>query len=703
MILSLQHYLPQLSRLLVRHVLSQHQNLSAKLVLYHDPSAQLSYMELSQKFYEAMKACTYLKSTPIAQKLHAQLIYTSLDSSIFLQNHLLHLYSNCNLINDACWIFNSIENHNSGRMSEAEKLFREMPERDSVSWTAMMLGYFHNKQAENTVNMFSLMVRNGNYADDPFSSTCAMKACSNLGYTKLALQLHGLSGKVNYAERVFLRIPNPSLFCWNRMIYGYSKLYGMPERDCVSWNIMISIFSQHGSGVQSLNMFVEMWNQGIKSNSMTYATILAISSQVIRMELTLDAFIGSGLVDMYAKCGCLEFAKWVFDGLKEQNAVSWTSLISGFAQFWLEEEGLLLFNQMREASVALDEFTFTTIPGVCSAQKDASIGEQLHGSTIKSGVDSRECCCYNMGNIEKAWNYFDKMPERNIIAWNTRLGTYTQHGFREEGLKLYTVMRRQGVKPDWIIFATSISAFANSVVTMYSRCGRIEEAHKIFDFIHGKDLISWNAIMAGYAQMSNGQGRKVIEIFENMLKTKCLPDHISYVSVLSGCSHSGLVIEGKHYFYSMTEDFGISPTSEHFACMVDLLGRAGPLEEAKNLIDGMPFKPNVAIKGLCSNLLDLNEDDSGNCGKLDGLADVRKLMKEKGIRKNLGSSWIEVENRVHVFTVDDTIHPQIKDIYRMLEVIIKKIEDIGSYTNAITSLHSRLSRNKLIVSVEHLI
>ncbi|KAG2683400.1 hypothetical protein I3760_10G029700 [Carya illinoinensis] len=839
MILSLQHYLPQLSRLLVRHVSSQPQNLSAKLVLYHDPSAQLSYMELSQKFYEAMKACTYLKSIPIAQKLHAQLISTGLDSSIFLQNHLLHLYSNCNLINDACRIFNSIENHNvfswntmitglveSGRMSEAEKLFGEMPERDSVSWTAMMSGYFHNKQPENTVNMFSLMVRNGNYADDPFSSTCAMKACGNLGYTKLALQLHGhvekfdfesdaymaiqnsimdmyiKSGKVNYAERVFLRIPNPSLFCWNSMIYGYSKLYGvgsalglfdqMPERDCVSWNTMISIFSQHGSGVQSLSMFVEMWNQGIRPNSMTYASVLSactsiydlewgshLHARVIRMEPTLDAFVGSGLVDMYAKCGCLEIAKRVFDGLTEQNAVSWTSLISGFAQFGLEEEALLLFNQMREASVVLDEFTFATILGVCSAQKDASIGEQLHGCTIKSGMDSsiavgnavvtmyatcgnaqKANCVFelmptkdiiswtamitvfsHMGNIEKARNYFDKMPDRNIVTWNTMLGTYTQHGFWEEGLKLYTVMRRQGVKPDWITFATSISAcadlatlklgiqivtqakksgfcsnvsVANSAVTMYSRCGRIEEAHKIFDFIHGKDLISWNAIMAGYAQ--NGQGRKVIEIFENMLKMKCSPDHISYVSVLSGCSHSGLVIEGKHYFYSMTEDFGISPTSEHFACMVDLLGRAGLLEEAKNLIDGMPFKPNVAIWGALlsacrthqdsklaeyavNNLLELNAEDSGSyillantytdCGQLDGLADVRKLMREKGIRKTPGCSWIEVENRVHVFTVDDTNHPQIKDIYRMLEAIMKKIEDIGSYTNAITSLRSQ--------------
>ncbi|KAE8037377.1 hypothetical protein FH972_009966 [Carpinus fangiana] len=833
---SLNHRLPQLLRLLVRHVSTQQQNLSTKLVIFYDPSAQLSYMELSQKFYEAMKACASLKSTPIAQKLHAKLISTGLDSSIFLQNHLLHLYSNCNLINDACRVFMNIEHRNvfswntmisglvgSGRMSEAEKMFEEMPERDPVSWTSMMSGYFHNGQPENTVNMFSWMIRDGNCVDDPFSFTCAMKACGSLGYVKLALQLHGLvekfdfgsnmymaiqnsimdmyikSGNVSHAERVFLRIPDPSLFCWNSMIYGYSKLYGvesaldlfnrMPERDYVSWNTMISIFSQHGFGVQSLSMFVEMWNQAIRPNSMTYATVLSactsiydlewgvhLHSRIVRMEPAVDVSVGGGLVDMYAKCGCLESARRVFESLMEQNAVSWTSLISGYAQFGLEEEALILFNQMRKAPVALDDFALATVLGVCSGQKYVSIGEQLHGYTIKSGMDNSVAVgnavvtmyakCGNaqkanhafelmrirdiiswtamittfsqIGDIEKAHKYFDKMPERNVITWNSMLSTYTQHGFWEEGLKLYTIMQRQGVKPDWITFATSISAcadlailklgiqivtqaeklgfcsnvsVANSVVTMYSRCGRIEEAQKVFDMIYEKDLISWNAIMAGYAQ--NGQGRKVIDIFENMLKMKCSPDHISYVSVLSGCSHSGLITEGKHYFYSMTKDFGISPTSEHFACMVDLLGRAGLLEEAKNLINGMPFKPNVAIwgalLGACRthrdselaefavrNLLELEVEDSGSyillantyldSGKLEGVADVRKLMREKGMHKIPGCSWIEVKNRVHVFTVDDTNHPQIKDVYRMLEEIMKKIEDTGSYINVRSSL-----------------
>ena len=657
---------------------------------------------------------------------------------------------------------------------------------------------------------------------DPYSFTCVLKACGCLGYAHLALQLHALvvklrlgtqtciqnavvdmyikCGAIGLAESVFFGIEEPSLFCWNSMIYGYSKLYGahqaldvfvrMPERDSVSWNTLISVFSQHGLGVQCLCLFVEMCNQGFKPNFMTYGSVLSacasicdlewgahLHARILRVEQGLDAYLGSGLIDMYAKCGRLGLARRVFDGLGEQNEVSWTCLITGVARFELEEDALALFNQMRQASAVLDDFTLATVLGVCSGESYAAIGELLHGYTVKSGMDSsvpvgnaiitmyakcgnaekaysafrlmplRDTISWTAmitafsqnGDVDRARECFDLMPERNVITWNSMLSTYIQHGFLEEGLKLYVLMRRKGVEPDWITFASSIRAcadlavvklgmqvvshaikfglssdvsVANSIVTMYSRCGQIKEAQKVFDSIHGKNLISWNAMMAAYAQ--NGLGRKVIETFEDMLKTECKPDHISYTSVLSGCSHMGLVVEGKHYFDSMTKVFGISPTNEHFACLVDMLGRAGLLDQAKNLIDEMPFKPNAtvwgALLGACrihhdsqlaetavKNLMELNVEDSGGyvllaniyaeSGELEGVADMRMLMKVKGIRKNPGCSWIEVGNRVHVFTVDDTNHPQIKDIYIKLEEMMKKIEDTGRYVRVVSSAH----------------
>lgn len=713
---------------------------------------------------------------------------------------------------------------NSGRMSEARDLFDQMPLRDSVSWTTMISGYCQNGYPSHSIKTFiSMLVDSNDLNYDVFSFTCVMKACGCLGYTNLALQLHAhvikklhlgtetsiqnaivdmyiKCGAINLAESVFFNIENPSLFCWNSMIYGYSKFYGaqkalhlfarMPERDAVSWDTLISVFSQHDLGVQCLSMFVEMWNQGFRPNFMTYGSVLSacasifdlewgthLHARILRMERGINAYLGSGLIDMYAKCGCLGLARRVFHSLGERNEVSWTCLITGVAQFGLEEDALALFNQMRQDSVVLDDFTLATVLGVCSGQNYGAIGELLHGYAIKSGMDSSvpvgnaiitmyaKCGNTEKANlafrlmplrdtiswtamitafsqnedIHKARECFDTMPERNVITWNSMLSTYVQHGFSEEGLKLYVLMQRNGVKPDWITFATSIRAcadlaviklgiqgvshalkfglssdvsVANSIVTMYSRCGQIKEAQKVFDSIYVKNLISWNAMMAAYAQ--NGLGRKVIETFEDMLKEGCKPDHISYIAVLSGCSHMGLIEEGKHYFDSMAKVFGISPTNEHFACMVDMLGRAGLLDQAKNLIDGMPFKPNAtvwgALLGACrihhdsrlaetavKNLMELNVEDSGGyvllaniyaeSGELEGVADMRMLIKAKGIRKSPGCSWIEVDSRVHVFTVDDTNHPQIKEIYMKLEEMMRKIEDTGRYISVVPSAH----------------
>ncbi|XP_065880623.1 pentatricopeptide repeat-containing protein At2g13600 isoform X2 [Euphorbia lathyris] len=743
------------------------------------PSSQeLNFSPLFQKFHQSMKDCA---SVSIARKLHAQLISKGLNSSIFLQNNLL------------------------GKIGDAKKVFDEMPERDSVSWNSMMSAYFRNGDPEETVVNFVYLIRYSAFLANMLSFSCAMKACGALGYSNLAFQLHGLAekfgfssdltigdsvidmyikcGAVNYAEKVFLRIPNPSLFCINSMVYGYSRAYGvgkaldlfnrMPERDCVSWNMMVSILSQRGIGVPTLCIFVEMWTQGFRPNSMTYASVLSICTsfgylewgthlhaRVVRMEPVLDVYLGNGLINMYAKSGCLELAKRVFDSLTNRNAVSLTCLIDGIANCGFDEEALLLFNQMREVPVVFDEFTLVVILKICSHSNYISIGRQLQAFTIKTATDSfvpvgnalvtmySKCgdiqsaslafhfmpvrniiswtsiitAFSQVGDVEKAEAFFEKMPERNVITWNSMIGMYTQHGLWEYGFKLYVQMQRECVMPDEITFATSISgcadlamlklgiqivaqaeklgcgsdvSVANSVVTMYSRCGQIEEAAKVFDTISVKDLVSWNSMMAGYAQ--NGQGRKVLEIFGNMLRLKCIPDHISYVSLLSGCSYSGLVTEGKHYFKSMSEDYSISPTDEHYSCMVDLLGRAGLLDEAKNLIDEMPFKPNAdvwrAFLGSCKthgnaelaefalrNLLELDVHDNrslillahiySESGKAEGVADVRKLMKKRGIHKNPGCSWIEVDNRVHVFTVDETSHPQIKDIYSMLDAIL---------------------------------
>ncbi|XP_050214354.1 pentatricopeptide repeat-containing protein At2g13600-like [Mercurialis annua] len=806
-----------IGNLLWRQFINPHRRHPLVLIrLFSDQQSQSQYIQLSQQMCESMQVCS---STPTARKLHAQLISTGLCFSIFLQNHLLHMYFNCHSLHDATLVFSAMEFPNvftyntmitglgnAGTIGKAKEVFDQMPHRDSVSWNSMMSAYFRNGKYEDVLEVFVFMFRNFTCFINLLSFSCAMKACGALACFRWASQLHGIaekfdfgranlsirisvldmyikSGKISHAEKVFLSIPNPSLFCFNSMLYGYSNSYGigkalnlfnrMPERDNVSWSTMISVLSQHGLSVPSLSMFIDMCTQGFRPNSMTFACVLGactsicdikwgthIHAWMVRMGTIIDVYVGNGLVDMYAKFGRLDLARRVFNSLIEHNAVSWTSLINGTAHCGNEEEALLLFNQMRQIPIALDEFTLAIILKVCSHPNSVFIGSQLHAITIKTGMASfvtvgnslitmySKCddpqkaisvsemmkvrniitwtaminAFSKAGDVKNAQACFEKTPDCNVITWNSMISMYIQHGFWECSLKLYVQMQRERIIPDDITFATSISAcadlamlklgtqiivqaeklgfgsdvsVANSVVTMYSRCGQIDEAQKVFDLISMKNLVSWNSMIAGYAQ--NGHGRIAIEIFKSMLRMEYKPDHITYISVLSGCSYAGLVTEGKHYFDSMTKDYGILPTHEHFTCMVDLLGRAGLLEQAKTLIKEMPFMPNVDVLGAllsackihwnsklaefaAKNLLELDVDKSGgcillahiysDCGKLEDVADIRKLIKDKGIQKNPGYSWIEVDNQVNVFAVNETNHPRIKEIWTMIDVVV---------------------------------
>ncbi|KAL5984600.1 hypothetical protein ACLOJK_041909 [Asimina triloba] len=354
--------------------------------IYSHVSRQASYMGLSRMLFEAMTACANLRSVGSARKIHAHLISIGLDSSIFLQNHLLNMYSNCGLIDDARQVFYGIKNPNvfswntfitgcanSGLLDEARKLFDEMPERDSVSWNVMMTAYTRAGQCEKAIKVFVSMIRGANCVPDPFTLGCVLKACGNLDFLDLGLQLHGLSLKldlgrergqfvetsildmyvkcdaIDLASRVFKQIDNPSSFCWNSMMMALSKSFGvehaldlfsrMPEQDIISWNTIISILSQHGYGTETLHMIVEMESQGFKPNSMAYSSALSactcvcdldwgkhLHARMVRFDLGSDVFAASALIDM---AGLLEQAKRIIDEMPmEPSAGVWGALLA---------------------------------------------------------------------------------------------------------------------------------------------------------------------------------------------------------------------------------------------------------------------------------------------------------------------------------------------------------------------------------------
>jgi len=326
------------------------------------------------------------------------------------------------------------------------------------------------------------------------------------------------------------------------------------------------------------------------------------------------------------------------------------------------------------------------------------------------------------------------MSERNVVSWNALIAGYTQNNNGEDALKLYSQMQGIGMKPSAFTFSSILSACAslavmeqgkwvhahiiktgckldvfvgNALVDMYGKCGCIEDARQVFDRLPRRDVVSWNAMITVCAQ--HGHGKEAVRLFENMQLAGLNPNRITILCVLSACSHAGLVNEGRFYFDSMNSKHGITPTADHYACIVDILGRAGHINEAEDLINRMPIEPTAgiwgALLGACrvhgnmdvgkraaECLFELEPHDAGPrvllsniyaaAGRWDDAAKVRKMMKESGVKKEPGCSWVEVENTVHTFVVNDRSHPLTEKIYAMLKDLNGKMKEAGYVVEA---------------------
>lgn len=309
------------------------------------------------------------------------------------------------------------------------------------------------------------------------------------------------------------------------------------------------------------------------------------------------------------------------------------------------------------------------------------------------------------GNIEDASQMFENMPERNFVTWSAMITGYTQVEYYEESLKLFLKMQQAGMKLNQCTLSSIVSACANlaimeqgkqihalvikmsfesdilvesALIGMYSKSGNLDDAHNIFDNMSDRNIVSWTAMISGYAQ--HGFAYKAVQLFEQMQHEGIRPNHITFIAILSACSHGGLTKEGWHYFDSMARDHCIEPSMEHYACMVDLLCRSGLLHEAEYFISKMPFEPDAVIWGIllgacrshvnpvvgkraAERLFLLEPDNTGAyvllsniyaaAGMWDDVAKVRMVMKNKELKQTKGCSWIEIKNRVHVFHVGD--------------------------------------------------
>ncbi|KAJ9681717.1 hypothetical protein PVL29_017885 [Vitis rotundifolia] len=523
----------------------------------------------------------------------------------------------------------------------------------------------------------------------------------------------------------------------------------MPERDVVAWTAMIAGYTSCNNRTHAWMVFCEMMNEELDPNAFTISSVLKACKGMkclpygrlvhgLAIKHGLDGFIyvDNALMDMYATC-CVSMddACMVFRGIHLKNEVSWTTLIAGYTHRDDGYGGLRVFRKMLLEEVELNPFSFSIAVRACTSIGSHTFGEQLHAAVTKHGFESNlpvmnsildmycRCSCFSEAN-----RYFYEMNQRDLITWNTLIAGYERSN-PTESLYVFSMMESEGFSPNCFTFTSIMAACAtlaflncgqqihgriirrgldgnlalsNALIDMYSKCGNIADSHQVFGGMSHRDLVSWTAMMIGYG--THGYGEEAVELFDKMVRSDIRPDRVVFMAILSACSHAGLVDEGLRYFKLMVGDYNISPDQEIYGCVVDLLGRAGKVEEAYELIESMPFKPDECVwgpfLGACKahrfpnlgklaahRILDLRPNMAGTYvmlsniyaadGKWGEFARLRKLMKRMGNKKETGRSWVEVGNHVYSFVVGDEVGSKIEGIYQVLENLIGHMKESG--------------------------
>lgn len=485
----------------------------------------------------------------------------------------------------------------------------------------------------------------------------------------------------------------------------------------------------------------------LKSSS-SVSCCRVIHARVIKSLDYRDGFIGDQLVSCYLKMVATPDAQLLFDEMPNKDIVSWNSLVSGFSKRRQLGNCMSVFCKMKSAmELELNELTFISVISACASAKAWDEGQYVHCCAVKLGMELEVKvvnALINMygkfGSVDSAFKLFWKMPEQNMVSWNSMVAVCTQNGMPNEAIHYFDMMRANGLFPDEATMVSLLQACENlplgrlvealhgmiftcglnenvanvtTLLNLYSKLGRLNDSHKVFAEISQPDKVAWTAMLAGYAM--HGSGKEAIEFFERIVREEGMePDHVTFTHLLSACSHSGLVKEGKYYFQIMSDVYRIQPRLDHYSCMVDLLGRGGLLNEAHELIKHMPFEPNSgvwgALLGACrvhrnidlgkeaaENLIALDPSDPRNYIMLSNIysaaglwrdaSKVRALMKTKVLTKNPGCSFIEHGNKFHRFVVDDYSHPDSHKIHKKLEELMRKIQEIGFVPETESILH----------------
>lgn len=551
---------------------------------------------------------------------------------------------------------------------------------------------------------------------NPYTINEIVSWCAQKGSLFSGIQLHCHILKTGFASNVYIS---------TSLIYMYGK-YGenvlahnlfveMPKKNAVTWNSLISGYvNSHYPGT-AIELFIKMLSEGISVTPFTVSSVLIGCSQLedamlgvqvhglsLKAGFGFHAVAGSSLIDMYAHCGKIEDSRKVFDRVIAKNVVTWNSMINGYAQKQCSMKAMILVREMLRSAVEANYVTYNSLLSSFCSQDDLDHCKQIHCCVSREGLESNIYLATtlmtvysNSGcSLTDFYNICCNITVWDQIAWNAVIAGFSNLGIGKEALLSFSRMRQEGITVDFFTFTSLIKALGssssleegrqihalvlktgftlnnyvqNGLVSMYGKCGKIDDAKKAFSSMDDHDVISWNSIITSCAQ--HGYGSQAVQMFEQMRRRAIKPNLTTFLAVLTACSHVGLLEKGLEYFDLMKKcnDFLPPPKLEHYACVVDLYGRAGYIKEAEAFINSMPIEagPSVykALLSACQvhgnkeiavrcarKLVELCPNDPAiyvllanvlaTEGSWNDAASVRKLMCNKGVRKEPGYSWV---------------------------------------------------------------
>ncbi|KAI7982251.1 Pentatricopeptide repeat-containing protein [Camellia lanceoleosa] len=666
-----------------------------------------------------LKACGKLQAIERGKKIHNDIWNTNLIHDVRVQTALVDFYCKCGLIQDALYVFD------------------EITDRDLVSWNAMISGYVGCSCYVEAIMLFTEMQRE-NLRPNSVTVVALLSACGELLELRLGKEIHG------YCLRNRLFDCNAHV---GTALVGFYSRFGveiagtvfemMVLRNVVSWNAMISGYFDAGDSWRALVFFVQMIMDGYKCDSITMLIVIQACSEVGSLKLGMqvhqlaikygfieDLFIVNALLNMYSMNGCLASSLQLFESTPTKDIALWNSIMSMYVEIGFLEKVMSLFIRMRLEGIREDERTIAILlSSYVDLDNALSNVKSLHAHVIKR---AKEMTTY-LGNaflskyvelncIQDAFKVFDDIGDSDVISWNTLISALARNGFRGQAWELFEQMQQSDIEPNSHTIISTLAACDNE---SFLSIGSIQYAEQIFKILPRRNAVSWNAMIDAYGM--HGRGYDAMLSFSQMLEDGFKPNGITFVSALSACSHSGLVEKGLQLFHSMVQDFCITPELVHYGCVVDMLGRAGCLDEAREFINLMPIAPDASVwrallsacrvyseiklaKTVFEKLIELEPTNAGNYVLLSNIyaaaglwSVVRKLrvqVEEEGLNMPPGKSWIVVRSKIHCFTAGDKSHPQSDKIYAELSSLLSSIKKVGYVPDLNWVLHEEEDEEK---------